>query len=163
MSQKTQIHAVIPHSISSFPPWSSHTGNLYFCGFSCLLLPYFLLSRLTGPLCNIWEYQEAYQFLTKPTQLLQRLASIANLLEVKENCKIMKHKKFWSTIKGKHLEKLHLSTDSTGTLWGTLIMLKALYQVKRRKQNNPDTSFFCERNWLHQILIYCQNQINFRK
>lgn len=118
-----------PHSISSLPPWSSHTGNLYLCGFGCLLLPYFLLSRLTGPLCNIWGYQEAYQFLTKPTQLLQRLASIANLLEVKENCKIMKRKKFWSIIKGKHLEKLHLSTDPTGTLctilcWRHYIRLK---------------------------------------
>lgn len=112
------IHNTPRHHL---PLWSSHTGNLlwYFCWFGCLLLLYFLLSRLKRPLCNIWGEREAYQFLTEPTQLLQRLASIGNLLEVKENWKVMKPKNLWGINEGKHLEKSHVSIDSTDIFLST--------------------------------------------
>lgn len=111
------LRAIIPHSTSfcSDPLILVIYGDIFVD-----LVVYFFPASFcldSKGLCNIWGEQEAYQFLKEPTQFLQRLASIGNLLEVKENWKIMKPKSV--IVQGKHLEKLYWPIDSSSIFVST--------------------------------------------
>lgn len=54
----------------------------------------------------------------------------------------MKPKKIWSIIEGKHLEKLHLSIDSTGTFLGHLSHARHYTRLKRENKTTLAPPFF---------------------